>query len=276
MALFNKQLLLESQDNIDLFKLHLPDPKLLIKQIYEEDNVDLLRMIEYEVSIMITFLGKSKIHNKTRRTNIINNIFVNHQKIPINILGHYTRRNVKLGKEFSIMLKQFLTKSTGQEIEYITFCIYMTRRGNKYNDLYFKQFDIFSKMSPISKESVEKQHLLYKKLEKLENHSIKSLISLDEIESEDIYIEYIKWLIELSSLTLVKFGKYEFIIHDIITNNPKIVNLTKTINCKELITPYLSLDLTLYKNLDKYSDKHYFTKNLYVIDNLVKYFGNNV
>ncbi len=115
MTYFNKELLLESQDNIDLFKLHLPDPKLFLVDIIERDDIDSFEKLLNDVYMSKDHFKQYINFSSIRFTIIKDNRIItpvayfigkknynwrNHRKLTGLILRWDILKNKKVNKEY--------------------------------------------------------------------------------------------------------------------------------------------------------------------------------
>ncbi len=272
MSFFNKNLLLESQDNLELFKLHLPNPQKLIKNIIDNDDVEMLIQIENEITLIAESCLSNRIlrqifeeKNKDISQFILNNI-LQKGKIPIKIIVYYLYESAWIANiyKYLIIHKEIFTKD---QIECFTYAIYKMINNGKYN---YKSDNILFTYYPIIKISKKNIHII-ENIEKSINNifpiTMKILISLDKISNETIYKEYITWIIEM--LKYIPYFIYEN--KNILFNNvrKKLNLINNLINDK--LDILVNKHQTFYYNLN-YLDRHNFIKNIKIINiiNIIK------
>ncbi len=179
-SLFNKDKLLSYIDNVDLFKLSLPNPKIWIEEIIKSDDIDTLKIVIEDLNILV----KCYLH-----------LLIKYDEDKY----EWLKRTFNSAEKFSKKTFLFFTLS--------------------YDDTNYNldKYDEIIKNPEIYYNDKKKKYNQY--------DSPSLLLNSDLLSNHDeIYLEYIIWLIDLCSL-LQNIKKIKF---DFIKNSKKNVKFDYT------------------------------------------------
>ncbi len=189
MSYINKELLLSSI-SVDEFKLHLLNPIILLKEIIEKDDLETWKLLYEELTTTLQFLGiKIKI-NKDKIDRLIKMILSNKSE---KILLYFSGIILNLCNEgiSPYTREEYHEKIKSTPLQKVDIMINMFKFGKE-------------KINQMSKMELLQYPIMYK-----------FLIRLNEIENQDLYIEYIKWIIDLA---------YIMQCNNVICNHTKTTN----------------------------------------------------
>ncbi len=272
MAFFNKQLLLESQDTPELFKLHLPNPQKLIQNIIDNDNVEMLMQIDTEIILIVestlSHYEKEKIINfKNTSCLILDNILQMKDNIPLKILLYYLsfsyNETIMTSKIYNFLItnKKFFIKN---QIEQITYAIYKQTHNGKYGSYHKNAKDLFISYPKIiiSKENMSIYNNIIDIKHNIFRISMKVFLSLDEIDNEISYREYLNWIMEmLKYIPFIVYHRKGLSLDEI--NSIRVMHYDYFI--LNNLEKYVNNNRIFYYNLN-YSNRNNFVKNIKIIN----------
>ncbi len=194
LLILNKDLLLSSI-SVDIFKLHLPNPNVLINDIIIRDDFKTFAILTRELELLSAIMEIKIIQNLDKIKNMVSKVIKTKNILNFNLTKSYSG---KMDGEFSkqlIIHKNDLTSEQRQYIKYVC-------TSNQLSSFYSRIMEHYSDI-----EITKDNEILFEEMKNKigwmckQAYDIKLLLDLNEFYNKpEIYAEYIIWIIELSSL----------------------------------------------------------------------------